>query len=134
MAIKSGQLVWSQFRVPRAVCAGAPSCWKMYPLGNSHVAEPVASTRWQIFSTVLSFQFFRGIRPLSPLLHNLAHATSAFSFCRLMTPYPYHFSLKTCFLQKLSKFINRISRISGSPVPFLLSTSSYQPNVQLLNI
>ena len=28
MAIKCRQLVWSQFCVARAVCAGAPSCWK----------------------------------------------------------------------------------------------------------
>jgi len=71
------------------------------------VAEPVASTRWQIFFTILSFQFLRGMRPLLPLLRNLAHATSAFSSCRPMTPYPYQFSLKTCFVQKLSKFINK---------------------------
>ena len=71
------------------------------------VAEPVASTRWQIYFTVLSFQFSVGImRPLSPLLRNLAYATSGFSFCRPTTPYPYQFSLKTCFVQKLSKFIN----------------------------
>ena len=36
LAMKSGQLVWSQFSVARAVCAGAPSCWKMYPLGNQN--------------------------------------------------------------------------------------------------
>jgi len=34
--MKSGQLVWNQFCVARAVCAGAPSYWKMYPLGNQN--------------------------------------------------------------------------------------------------
>ena len=26
----------------RAVCAGAPSCWKMYPLGNQNSLERVS--------------------------------------------------------------------------------------------
>ena len=31
----------------------------------------------------------------------------ASSFCRPTKPYPYQFSLKTCFVQKLSKFIKK---------------------------
>jgi len=36
LTMKSGQLVWSQFCMARAVCVGAPSCWKMYLLGNQN--------------------------------------------------------------------------------------------------
>jgi len=38
LVIKSGQLVYSQFcalrGVARYVCADAPSCWKMNPVGS----------------------------------------------------------------------------------------------------
>jgi len=78
------------------------------PLPALHsVAEPVASTRWQIFFTVLSFKFFRWYAATIAFARNLAHRTSASSFCRPTTSYPYQFSLKTCFVQKLSKFNNK---------------------------
>jgi len=32
--VKSGQLARSPFRAMRAVCADAPSCWKMNPVGS----------------------------------------------------------------------------------------------------
>ena len=73
--------------VTRAVCAGAPSCWKMNPAGINWLqswrstADPVASTRRQIFCAVLNFHCFAGTHELLLLLRIPAHASSAFAFC-----------------------------------------------------
>jgi len=37
--MKSGQLARSQFPALRAVCVGAPSCWKMNPVGSRRLLE-----------------------------------------------------------------------------------------------
>jgi len=37
--MKSGQLARSQFPALSAVCAGAPSCWKMNRVGNRRLLE-----------------------------------------------------------------------------------------------
>jgi len=37
--MKSGQLARSQFPALRAVCADAPSCWKMNPVGGRRLLE-----------------------------------------------------------------------------------------------
>ena len=82
--------------------------------------------------------FSGGMQPLLPLLHNLAYTMSASSFCHSTTPYPYQFSLKTCFVQKLSKFIykklavllftNTMSQMMALTVSWLLVILNHWKN------
>ena len=89
------------------------------------------------FSSLNSASSFSGaMRPLSPLLRNLSHATSASSFCRPTTPYPCQFSLKTCFVQKIIKelavllFTNTTSQVTSLTVNWLLVILNHWKNFE----
>src|SRR6218665_3313727 len=65
--------------VTRAVCVGAPSCWKMNPAGINCLQSLIS-----LISILCT-----GMHELLLLLRIPVHAASAFTFCPHATPFPF---------------------------------------------
>src|SRR6218665_907497 len=77
-SMSSEQFACSHSCVTRAVCAGAPSCWKMNPAGINCLQSSIS-----LISILCT-----GTHELLLLLRIPVQAASAFAFCPHATPFP----------------------------------------------
>jgi len=80
LAMKSGQLIWSQLCVARAVCAGAPSCWKT----GQQSSAVVNKTGKETANVVHRIHFSAVVNKVESSLATKAHASRDHHMLRIL--------------------------------------------------